>query len=168
MKNQKLKTGLTAIAIIAIFVTLILMLISVLTENGAAEDPMFYKWEGTADAQWTGHYDLDWNYAGIYFVLLLVALGAWITKLVMFTVPSVKDKDNHASVLLLCDMLVLIGVIFAILGLFLPVKMDIDASTYNVDDEPARLTGARILNMMGTPLAFISALGTVGLTFKNK
>lgn len=169
MKNQKIKNCLTVVTIVALFISLILMLIAVLTEDALIEDPMFYTWEWTQQSgdTWLGHYNMDWNYAGIFLALLLLALAATITKFVLFTIPSFKGRDNNAELLLGCEIAVIVGLILAVIALFLPINLDMDQS-YSTNAEPARMTAARLLSMMAIPLSFMSALGAVGLSLKNK
>lgn len=165
MKDRKIKTWLTTVSIAAIFVTLIMYLVAVLTEASpiAGEDPLFYKW---IDVGASGHYVMDWNYSAIFLVLLLIALGAWLAKMIVFTVPSVKDKLHNASIELFCDILVITGLVFAIIALFLPINLEMGFE-YDVNEEPSRITACRVLGLIGSPLSFISGLGTVGLTFKS-
>lgn len=165
MNKKTLKTGLTACSVIALFVTLTMWLVAVLTETGT-ESPLFWTWVQTSDAPITGHYVMDWNYAAIYLVLLLMVMGAFITNMVMFTIPQVKDKKPNSSIALLCDIFVILGVFFALCALFLPLNMDIVWNEYNYDAEPARITATRILAFLGNPLAFIASIGTIGLTFR--
>ncbi len=52
--------------------------------------------------------------------LLVVALITFIIKFCMFTIPTIKSRKNNENIALVCEILVFIGLAFALIGLFLP------------------------------------------------
>lgn len=171
MKNSKnLKTALTAASIVAIFVAMIMAIIVSVTSRIDLNDPMSMR--SAMPYFYTFYSDgvcVNWDFAGLYFAMLIVALGALVTKFIMFTVPAIKERTDNANIALICEILVLAGLLFAIIGLFLPEAnskdiIEVVESEVSIKDSYAdRINAMTIAGWVGCPLAFIGSLGTIGL-----
>lgn len=177
MRNSKnLKTTLSAISIIAIFVAMIMSIIvsvtyntTIMTEGGQWTMSYFYEMYGGAGLSTAKGVCINWNFAGLYFAMLVVALGTLITKFAMFTVPTIKSRSNNACIALLCEILVLVGLVFAIVALFLPqarmtdIYEEVEGGQQMTQWYKDLFTTNTIAGWVACPLAFIASLGTIGV-----
>lgn len=175
-KSKNLKTTLSAISIIAIFVTMIMAIMAALVRTPDGYNFLYTIYDytkGTASVPDTWKICLDWDYAGIFLAFLAIGLITSLMKFGMFTIPAVRSKSANATMTLICDIIALAALIFLIVGTFIPEGVEMMSLEGGVADAVKdsgydRLIVTAVAAWAGAPLAFIASLGTIGLNRSTK
>lgn len=142
-KSQNDRTILGFVMMLAIFVASIMMILD-MTQADAG-----WLWTGT-----TGKYAIDWHYSGIFFTFLIIAMAAWVVRTVKYTAPMFKHKS--ALPITIAECLIPLGVLMALIGLFLPIDIEAVGGVY---DTP-RMAAACVMLMIGLPISFFSSIAS--------
>lgn len=145
-KSKNDRTMLTFIMMISIFICALMMILDMCVSG-----PSWF-WVASTDGKIT----MDWNYAAIYFVFMIIALSAWVVRTVKYTHPMYKDKNQLPSIV--CECLVVMGILFAIIALFLPINTPATTYADPFDYANPSIIAHAIMSWLGMPVAMFASV----------
>lgn len=152
MKNQKnIKTILMLVMMICITLCAIWMIIDMSGETTS--------W--FLDSK-DGKLTLDWKYAGPYFALMLIALGTYVARTLMYTLKM----DKNQIPLIVCEGIIGLGIVMAIIALFLPCGVKETLYPYALYEND-RMTAGVIMAWLGMPTALVSGIARIFLSTRS-
>lgn len=167
MKNNKnnqksvLRRNLTtALLVLVMFVT-IMTLINNIVSWTYGQEPYFYKVVEDVD-EYVIH--LDWSYGGLCLIFIILALGVWLTRLIMCVIPQSKitPLSSHS---IMCEVFIGLGMVLSLIGLMLPegARVQIWFIETFENNENRRIIASTVLQWLSGPLSLVGVL----LSYKN-
>lgn len=155
---KKIKPGRTALSFIMITAIFLAMLMMIMDMCVAGESWFMHVEDGVIQ--------MDWHYAGVYFTAMAVALICWLIRYIAYSLPAYREDPCKLSILL--EWIIFVGLVLAIVGLFLPAGIEASATEAEETYDNIRMMANVTLSWIGLPLAFMASIFKSTLVVKAK